>query len=153
MAGHRWQHSREMLRPNFIRTQIGDIEMFERHVGHFIQAIPRDGSTVYLQDLFVRFSLDVATDLLFGESTNTLAPDLVDAEVTEFADAFGYCLQALDGSTRTEEEDGHTGLVRGFLRLFQKNPKLKQQVQVVNSMPTFSLSARILLCFASGPRW
>lgn len=136
-----------MLRPNFIRTQIGDIDMFEKHVQHLIQAIPRDGSTVHLQDLFVRFSLDVATDLLFGESTNTLAPDSVDAEVTEFVDAFGYCLQALDGSNRTEEEGGYTGLAWGFLGLFLPNPKLKQQIRVVNSMPTSSLSAKILLCF------
>ena len=145
MIGHRWQHSREMLRPNFIRTQIGDIDMFEKHVQHFIHAMPRDGSTVHLHDLFIRFSLDVATDLLFGESTNTLAPDLVDAEVTEFVDAFAYCLRALDGTTNfTEEEDGRTGLAWGFLRLFRGDPKLKQQIQVVNSMPTCSLSARIL---------
>ena len=117
-----------------MRTQIGDIEMFEKHVQHLIQAIPRDGSTVHLQDLFFLFSLDVATDLLFGESTNTLAPDFVDAEVSEFVDAFGYCLQGLDGSSLTEEESGYTGLAWGFLELFLPNPKLKRRIQVVNSM-------------------
>lgn len=132
-AGYRWQHSREMLRPNFARTQIGDVDMFERHVQHLIQAIPRDGSTALLQDLFFQFSMDVATDLLFGESTNTLAPDFADAEVTKFVDAYGYCLQALDGSGVTEE-DGRSS-AGGFLRLFLPNPKLKQQIKVVNSMP------------------
>lgn len=129
-----------MLRPNFVRTQIGDIDMFEKHVGHLIQAIPRDGSTVDLQGLFFRFSLDVATDLLFGESTNTLAPDFADAEVTEFVDAYGYCLQALDVSGLTEEDGGGRGLAWGFLKLFLPNPKLKQQIEVVNS--TFKLSFR-----------
>lgn len=129
-----------MLRPNFVRTQIGDIEMFEKHVEHLIQAIPRDGSTVHLQDLFFRFSLDVATDLLFGKSTNTLAPGFADAEVTGFVNAFEYCLQAMDGSSLTEEEGGYTSLAWGFLRLFLPNPKLKQQIQVVNSMPVFFLS-------------
>lgn len=142
-----------MLRPNFIRTQIGDVELFERHVEHFIQAIPRDGSTIRLDDLFIRFSLDVATDLLFGESTNTLAPDLVDAEVTEFVDAFAYCLRALDGTSVAEEEDRRTGFFR-FLSLFWRNPKLKLQVQVVNSMPNIHPppSAGFLCCFASAPR-
>lgn len=122
-----------MLRPNFVRTQIGDVEMFEKHVEHLIQAIPRDGSMVDLQDLFFRFSLDVATDLLFGESTNTLAPGFADAEVTEFVDAYVYCLQALDGSGLSEEEGGYMGMAWGFLQLFLPNPKLKQQIEVVNS--------------------
>lgn len=144
---HRWQHSREMLRPNFVRTQIGDVEMFEKHAELLIQAIPRDGSTVHLQDMFSRFSLDVATDLLFGESTNTLAPGFADAEVTEFVDAYVYCLQDLDGSGLSEEEEGgNTRLAKGLLRLFLPNAKLKQKIGVVNSMPIPFLPAS-LFCF------
>lgn len=122
-----------MLRPNFVRTQIGDVEMFERHVEHLIQRIPRDGSAVGLQELFFRFSLDVATDLLFGESTNTLAPGFANAEITKFVDAYGYCLQALDGSGLAAEEVGPFGFAWGFLKLFLPNPELKQQICVVNS--------------------
>ena len=136
---HRWQHSREMLRPNFVRTQIGDVDMFERHVEHLIQAIPKDGSTVRMQDLFFQFSLDVATDLLFGESTNTLAPDFADAEVTAFVNAYDYCLQNLDGSNLTDEKSGP---VWGFLSMFLPNPKVKQQLGVVNS--TFNPDLLIL---------
>ena len=136
-----------MLRPNFVRTQIGDVEMFEKHVEHLIQAIPRDGSTVHLQDLFLRFSLDVATDLLFGESTNTLAPEFADAEVTEFVEAWGYCLQALDGSGLSEgEEGGYIRLAKGFLRLFLPNAKSKQKIKVVNSMSIPFLPARLFYC-------
>ena len=138
-----------MLRPNFVRTQIGDVEMFEKHVQHLIQAIPRDGSTVDLQVLFFRFSLDVATDLLFGESTNTLAPDFADTEVTNFVEAYSYCLQVVDGSSLTEGGHGYMGLVWGLLRLFLPNPKLKQQIEVVNS--TFkSPSRRGLPTYESG---
>ena len=126
-----------------MRTQIGDVEMFEKHVGHLIQAIPRDGSTVGLQGLFSGLSLDVATDLLFGESTNTLAPGFADADVTEFVDAYDYCLQALGGTSPTEEESGYMGLAWGFLGLFLPNPTLKQQIGVVNS--TFGLSFRARL--------
>lgn len=128
-----------MLRPNFVRTQIGDVDMFERHVKHLIQAIPTDGSTVHLQDLFFQFSLDVATDLLFGESTNTLAPDFADAEVAGFVDAYDYCIQALDGISLTEEGGG---LAWGFLGLFLPNRKLKQQIEVVNSTFIQSFQAR-----------
>ena len=104
--------------------------MFEKHVEHLIQAIPKDGSTVHLQDLFFQFSLDVASDLLFGESTNTLAPDFADAEVTEFVDAYGYCLQNLNGSAFADEEGG---LAWGFLGMFLPNSGFKEKIKAVNS--------------------
>jgi hypothetical protein len=49
-------YNREMLRPNFARTQIGDLPTFEKHVQHLIAAVPRDGSTVNLSDLFFRLT-------------------------------------------------------------------------------------------------
>lgn len=52
--GERWEHSRALLRPNFTRNQITDIDVYERHVTALIEQIPRDGSTVDLQDLFLR---------------------------------------------------------------------------------------------------
>ena len=64
-----------MLRPNFVRSQIGDVATFERHVSHLIQKLPKDGSTVNLADFFFRLTLDSATEFLFGESTNSLSQD------------------------------------------------------------------------------
>lgn len=52
--GIQWEHSRALLRPNFARNQITDIEIYETHVSKLIKHIPRDGSTVDLQDLFFR---------------------------------------------------------------------------------------------------
>lgn len=89
--GASWQHSRDMLRPNFVRSQIGDLPMFETHVQQLIAAIPCDGSTVDLQSLFYRLSLDIATEFLFGESSNSLAPDVSNESYTEFVKNFDYC--------------------------------------------------------------
>lgn len=50
--GSVWEHSRALLRPNFVRNQIADIAIYEKHVAQLIKHIPRDGSTVDLQDLF-----------------------------------------------------------------------------------------------------
>lgn len=55
--GASWQHSREMLRPNFVRAQVGDLDMLNVHVSHLIDAIPRDGSMIDLQSLFFRLTL------------------------------------------------------------------------------------------------
>ena len=33
--GQEWQHSREMLRPNFVRSQVADLSSFENHMQQF----------------------------------------------------------------------------------------------------------------------
>jgi len=64
-----------MLRPNFVRSQIGDVATFERHVAHLISKIPTNGSTIDLADFFFRLTMDSATEFLFGESTDSLTKD------------------------------------------------------------------------------
>ena len=86
--GASWSHSREMLRPNFVRSQVGDLAVFQQHVDYLIQAVPRDGTTVDLSELFFKLTIDSATEFLFGESTNTLAPGASSETAKDFADAF-----------------------------------------------------------------
>lgn len=50
--GPQWEHSRTLLRPSFTRTQIAATDLYERHIQRLISQIPRDGSTVDLQELF-----------------------------------------------------------------------------------------------------
>ena len=73
--GKRWEHSRAMLRPQFAREQISDLELEEVHVQDLFQHLPTgsDGWTaeVDLQPIFFRLTLDSATEFLFGESVNT----------------------------------------------------------------------------------
>ena len=72
--GKDWKHSRELIRPNFIRDQVADLDNFEHHLNLLINAIPKDGkTTVDLQELFFALTIDTATDFLFGESTNVLS--------------------------------------------------------------------------------
>lgn len=98
--GAAWQHSRELIRPNFVRSQVGDLDTFEHHVNHLIQAIPRDGSVVNLQDLFFRLTIDSATEFLFGESTNCLAPGTSAESSTAFAEAFNRSQEAIGKNAR-----------------------------------------------------
>jgi hypothetical protein len=52
--GSKWEHSRALLRPSFTRAQIADTQMYEKHVVALLKHIPRDGSTIQLQNLFFR---------------------------------------------------------------------------------------------------
>lgn len=106
--GAAWQHSRDLLRPNFSRTQVRDLDTFETHIRNLLLAIPRDGSTIDLQDLFFRLTLDSATEFLFGESVNTLAPGTPAQFSADFAEAFARAQAKVAESSRTM---GLTGLL------------------------------------------
>ncbi|KAK5458074.1 hypothetical protein LTS15_004153 [Exophiala xenobiotica] len=93
--GAAWERSRAMVRPNFTRQQVADLDMFEAHVSHLIDAVPRDGSSIDLQDLFFGLTMDSATEFLFGQSTNTLAPGLETKSANEFVKAFVYVTETV----------------------------------------------------------
>ncbi|KAF2827438.1 cytochrome P450 52A12 [Ophiobolus disseminans] len=72
--GEEWQHSRALLRPQFARDQISDLEYEERHVGNLMWVIPaaEDSWTgaFDIMPLFFRLTLDSATGFLFGQSVD-----------------------------------------------------------------------------------
>ncbi|KAK9458880.1 cytochrome P450 [Lipomyces oligophaga] len=73
LDGTGWSHSRALLRPQFARSQVSDTAMFEQHVERLIAALPRSSNVACdIQKLFFRFTLDAATDFLFGESVDSL---------------------------------------------------------------------------------
>ena len=82
--GVEWEHSRAFLKPSFSRSQVGDLATLEVHVKNLIEAIPHDGSTVDLAELFLRFTADVTTDFMFGESIlSQPRPDAFGGDLTK----------------------------------------------------------------------
>ncbi|KAJ4340638.1 hypothetical protein N0V87_002299 [Didymella glomerata] len=88
--GAAWKHSREMLRPCFERSVVSDTELLEKHTKRLFDLCPQDGSEIDLQPLLHDLSMDMATDLLFGRSTNALGRGEGSKEAKEFCDAFDY---------------------------------------------------------------
>ncbi|KIX08002.1 uncharacterized protein Z518_02657 [Rhinocladiella mackenziei CBS 650.93] len=68
------EHSRAALRPQFVREQISDLELEERHIQTLFQHLPVDSSgwtaATDLGPIFFRLTLDTATEFLFGESVH-----------------------------------------------------------------------------------
>lgn len=85
--GAAWERSRAMIRPNFTRSQVADLDTFETHITHLIDTIPKDGATVDLQDLFFSLTMDSATQFLFGTSTSVLEPGSTMESAHEFVEA------------------------------------------------------------------
>jgi cytochrome P450 len=80
-----WHNSRQLIRPQFIKDRVSDLNTFETHFQALLPLLEGSlpGSTVRVDDLFFRFTLDAATDFLLGNSVNSLENPRV-----EFAEAF-----------------------------------------------------------------
>ncbi|OJI87708.1 hypothetical protein ASPTUDRAFT_184991 [Aspergillus tubingensis CBS 134.48] len=100
--GEHWAQSRAMVRPNFVKDQIADLEKLEELMQGLLALIPTDGSTVDLQDLFFCYTLDSATEFLFGHSVQSLKQRLsgVVPDDSDFASAFNYAQHAIARNTR-----------------------------------------------------
>lgn len=110
--GKAWEHSRAMMRPQFARDQVSDLDLEEVHSQNMMRALPAgpDGwtSKVDLSVLFFRLTLDSATEFLFGESVDSqLAmlptkenPHPTEHDDSEFAFAFDASQRALSTRAR-----------------------------------------------------
>ena len=76
-TGEEWRHSRAIIRPQFARELVADLDVEERHLRALWLALEdgKDGWTnkVTLQPLLFNLTLDTSTDFLYGESVNSLS--------------------------------------------------------------------------------
>lgn len=70
--GQQWHGSRQLLRPQFIKDRVSDLDTFEKHVNVMLPMIKGQGQTIDISDLFFRYTLDAATDFLLGKSVDSL---------------------------------------------------------------------------------
>ncbi|KAL4804012.1 cytochrome P450 [Aspergillus unguis] len=101
LDGAGWSHSRALLRPQFTRDQVADLDLMDSHVTHMMELIPKDGSVFDIQRLFFLMTTDSATHFLFGESVGAMQGSgvLGDSSVGNaegFADAFNTALEYLN---------------------------------------------------------
>ena len=120
--GERWANSRHLIRPNFARDQVADLEAFERHFKLMLKHVPKDGSTVDLQELFFKLTIDSATEFLFNHSTNSLRmmnQDEDDNEDVVFSKAFNLAQTDVVSRIRLD-----------FLYKFTKQDKSKEAIEI-----------------------
>lgn len=76
--GETWKHSRALVRPQFSKEQVSDLDLAERHTRDLSARIQAgaDGwtPTMDLQPLFYNFALDTVTEFLYGYSVHAQNP-------------------------------------------------------------------------------
>ncbi|KAF2203067.1 cytochrome P450 52A11 [Delitschia confertaspora ATCC 74209] len=81
--GNMWHNSRQLIRPQFIKDRLSDLDIFEEHFQAFTAKIGNQGKEVDALDIFMRYTLDAATHFLLGRSVDSINNPAVD-----FANAF-----------------------------------------------------------------
>jgi cytochrome P450 len=74
-----WKMHRSIARPFFARDRISDFEGFERHTARtmsLLSSLSSSGQPCEVQDLYARFTLDSASEFLFGTNLDTLSASL-----------------------------------------------------------------------------
>jgi cytochrome P450 len=118
-----------------MREQIADLGLFETHVKDLLDALQGTlglgdwTPTFNMQPLFERFTMDTATQFLFGESVHSQKDDSTDTstlfskkEMMQFVDAFFKA-----------EKTTAKSLIYGDLYWLAHNRKFKEQCKVVHN--------------------
>ncbi|KAJ8488066.1 hypothetical protein ONZ45_g14090 [Pleurotus djamor] len=78
--GDRWKFHRSMTRPFFSKDRISHFDVFDRHADDALnqsKARLAEGYPIDFQDMVSRFTLDSATEFLFGQDVCSLSAGLV----------------------------------------------------------------------------
>lgn len=136
--GDHWASSRALIRPSFSRDQVADLTTLEKLIQDLFSLLPRDGTTeVDLSEFFFRYTMDSATEFLFGRSVNSLTE--VQTEFG-FAQAFHYAQNAIItrgtlGPLNIFYRDGHADKCNRICRQFAQR-FVEQAFQVVEGGQT-----------------
>jgi cytochrome P450 len=102
--GQSWAHFRHQLKPQFTRDQVSDLDAAERHLNVLFKVLPEENALGWVEatdllPLMYRFTMDVATEFLFGQSVNSQSTalhsqdsgnDWAMQEDKKFAEAMNY---------------------------------------------------------------
>ena len=98
--GEQWRHSRAVLRPNFAKHQLQGFDMPKDHFQKLLELIPTNKQAVVdLQELFHKFTMDTATEFLFGRTVGSLSAANEDGADT-FSHAFEVATDAIATNVR-----------------------------------------------------
>ena len=115
--GELWHGSRQLIRPQFVKEKVRDLDIVENHVQSLLSHLDGSGRSVNISALFYRFTLDAATEYLLGRSCGSL-----DSPYTEFGEAFVRAQKVQDIRTRI-----------GPLRFLINRVRFFKDIKIINA--------------------
>jgi cytochrome P450 len=123
-----------MLRPQFMREQIADLALFETHVQALFEAlqilVDRNGwtSTIDAQPFLERFTMDIATEFLFGESVHSQGDDNSETTTLFTRKEMMTFVETFFAAEKTTAES----MIYGDLYWLKQGSKFKEQCKAVH---------------------
>jgi cytochrome P450 len=133
----RWEHSRALLRPQFARNNITDLDALERHCQNLMKHMNVDAAgwtqQIDLSPAFFRLTLDSATEFLFGQSVDSQLLALPGYESTLSKDS-DQSLNWLNFGTAFDTGMGHIATKFRFndLHWIYSPSELKENIKEVH---------------------
>ncbi|KAF9004996.1 cytochrome P450 monooxygenase CYP63 [Cyathus striatus] len=116
----KWKMHRAIARPFFARDRILDFQIFETYGSRTISilsSLSTSNRACDVQDLYSRFTLDAASEFLFGKNLNTLSASLPDpgqtamgpkgSATTDAWGTFAYAFEMCQQNVTTRARIGH----------------------------------------------
>ncbi|OJJ84707.1 cytochrome P450 [Aspergillus glaucus CBS 516.65] len=112
LDGAGWSHARGLLRPQFTRDQVADLELLDDHIRNLVGLIRENSGSFDIQRLFFLLTIDSATHFLFGESVGSMGSTSEKTGLLEkssvgdaqgFAEAFGLAQDYLASRSRASD--------------------------------------------------
>lgn len=143
LDSHGWKNSRAMLRPQFSREQIAHVKSLEPHLQTLASHVRKANGAVFdLQELFFRFTVDTATDILFGESVYCLrdgtVPELPPHDEFEGREIFGEAFNVAQKYLATRS------YAQSFYFLIN-TPSFRRSCKAVHAFARFYVNKAILM--------
>lgn len=117
-----------MARPFFARDRISDFDIFERHCARTLAILSSGEASNQpneAQDLYARFTIDAASEFLFGKNLDTLSSSLPVPGITPMGpkgsateDAWGSFTGAFEAAQQTVTKRARIGYLWPLFELF-----------------------------------
>ncbi|TAQ89571.1 hypothetical protein B7494_g2126 [Chlorociboria aeruginascens] len=90
--GEPWAHYRSQLKPQFSRDQVSDLYSADHHLQILFKALPSEDHSGWTEEFDItpalyRFTMDVSTEFLFGQSVNSQTTALQSHDSGNMSDA------------------------------------------------------------------
>lgn len=128
-----------------MREQIADLDLFETHVKNLVGALPSAAEpgdwtpTFNMQSLLERFTMDIATEFLFGESVHSQKDDSTDTSTLFSKKEMMQFVEAFFAAEKTTAKS----MIYGDLFWLLHNRKFKEQCKVVHNFVDTYIQRRL----------
>ncbi|KAJ6513517.1 cytochrome P450 monooxygenase pc-1 [Mycena vulgaris] len=138
--GEMWKFHRAMTRPFFSRDKVSHFDIFDHHADTVIAIMKeriRGGFSIDFQDIIGRFTMDSATEFLFGSCVDSLNAPIPYAHNVAFPPAQSQAqtantfIEAFNESMQVIAEREHLGHIWPLFEIFQD--KTAEPMKVVSA--------------------